>query len=108
MITYTYKPIIQEVKNMLFGNKHITGILEDRGLSELNDDALWQVKNILNELDDEQLLRNSKRIMSSDYGNEKASTAYLRAIVEQNWVLLAQNDKILKSLQSQDKNSKEK
>ncbi|MDV7758875.1 hypothetical protein [Liquorilactobacillus mali] len=93
---------------MLFNNKHIAGILEDRGLSELNDDSLWQVKNILNELDDEQLLRNSKKIISSDYGNEKAIATYLRAIVEQNWVLLAQNDKILKSLQSQDEAPKEK
>ncbi|MCI1699488.1 hypothetical protein [Liquorilactobacillus nagelii] len=92
---------------ILFNSNHIKGILQDRGLSNLNDDSLWQVKTILNELDEEQLLRNSKKVLSSDYAKDKATATFLRAIVEQNWVMITQNDQILKELKLQNQAPKE-
>ncbi|GAJ26025.1 hypothetical protein JCM15457_935 [Liquorilactobacillus sucicola DSM 21376 = JCM 15457] len=81
-------------------NKKAEGLLEDRGLANLDRDAFWQVRAILSELEEQQLLKNSKKVISSDYVAEKATASYLRAIVEQNWVLIAQNDQIIKSLNS--------
>ncbi|KRM97600.1 hypothetical protein FC19_GL001646 [Liquorilactobacillus aquaticus DSM 21051] len=86
-------------------NKKAEGLLEDRGLADLDKDAFWQVRAILSELEEEQLLKNSKKVISSDYVAEKAIASYLRAIVEQNWVLIAQNDQIIKSLGSKNNTS---
>ncbi|KRL39157.1 hypothetical protein [Liquorilactobacillus uvarum] len=86
-------------------NKKADGLLEDRGLANLDRDAFWQVRAILSELEEEQLLKNSKKVISSDYVAEKATASYLRAIVEQNWVLIAQNDQIIKGLNSKNKPS---
>lgn len=83
---------------MIFKKNQLDGILEDRGLDKLNNNELFQVKNILSELNDQQLLKNSKKIFSGNSPTEKATANYLRAIVEQNWVIIAQNDQIIKEL----------
>ncbi|MFT8610563.1 MAG: hypothetical protein ABF690_13205 [Liquorilactobacillus nagelii] len=90
----------------MFNSNHIEGILQDRGLSNLNDESLWQVKTILSELNDEQLLINSKKTISSDYVKDKATATFLRAIVEQNWIMITQNDQILKELKIQNRVAK--
>ncbi|WP_281164400.1 hypothetical protein [Liquorilactobacillus sicerae] len=83
---------------MIFKKNQLDGILEDRGLANFNDNELFQVKNILSELNDQQLLKNSKKIISSDLVAEKATANYLKAIIEQNWVIINQNDQIVKQL----------
>lgn len=85
---------------MALNNRKLDHILEDRGLSNLDPDTLWQVKAILSELEGEQLLKNSKKIISSDFVAEKATANYLRAVVEQNWVIISQNNRIIEKLSS--------
>ncbi|KRL99493.1 hypothetical protein FD50_GL000193 [Liquorilactobacillus satsumensis DSM 16230 = JCM 12392] len=91
---------MKEGQKMALNNRKLDHILEDRGLTNLDPDTLWQVKAILSELEGEQLLKNSKKIISSDFVAEKATANYLRAVVEQNWVIISQNNRIIEKLSS--------
>ncbi|KRM97550.1 hypothetical protein FC19_GL001593 [Liquorilactobacillus aquaticus DSM 21051] len=89
----------------LFNNDKIKGILTDRGLAEVSNETSEQVEAILGELDKKNLLRNDKRLLIKDR-NDDSKISYLRAIVEQNWILIAQNDKMIKLLSQQDEVSR--
>ncbi|KRL00110.1 hypothetical protein [Liquorilactobacillus capillatus] len=86
----------------IFNNDKIKGILVDRGLDDVTNATSEQVEAILGELDKKNLLRNDKRLLIKDRSDD-SKISYLRALVEQNWILIAQNDKIIQLLHEQKK-----
>ncbi|MCD2256347.1 hypothetical protein ACNAN0_02830 [Agrilactobacillus fermenti] len=78
-------------------NRQIHKILEERGLSHCSKNVAYQAEAILSELDRKNLLRESKRLNLEDRADEEI-IAYLRALVEQNWILVQQNNEILNHL----------
>ncbi|KRL39109.1 hypothetical protein [Liquorilactobacillus uvarum] len=91
----------------IFNNDKIKGILIDRGLNDISNETSEQVEAILGELDKKNLLRNDKRLLIKDRSDD-SKVSYLRALVEQNWILIAQNDKIIKLLLEKDKTTQGK
>ncbi|WP_311407549.1 hypothetical protein [Liquorilactobacillus uvarum] len=91
----------------IFNNDKIKGILIDRGLNDISNETSEQVEAILGELDKKNLLRNDKRLLIKDRSDD-SKISYLRALVEQNWILIAQNDKIIKLLLEKDKTTQGK
>ncbi|GAJ26075.1 hypothetical protein JCM15457_986 [Liquorilactobacillus sucicola DSM 21376 = JCM 15457] len=86
----------------IFNNNKIKGILVDRGLDDISSETSEQIEAILGELDNKNLLRNDKRLLIKDRSDD-SKISYLRALVEQNWILIAQNDKIIKLLAEKEK-----
>lgn len=82
----------------LFDNRKVAGIMADRGLSELSEETESQVEAILSELDSKKLLRDSDTANFTDRSNQE-KVGFLRAIMEQNWILISQNEKLLKVLE---------
>ncbi|EEI72472.1 hypothetical protein [Lentilactobacillus hilgardii] len=81
----------------LFDNRRVDGIMADRGLSDLSEETETHVEAILSELDSKKLLRDSDTANFTDRSNQE-KIGFLRAIMEQNWILIAQNEKLLKVL----------
>ncbi|MFD1125097.1 hypothetical protein ACFQ22_06990 [Lentilactobacillus raoultii] len=82
----------------LFDNRKVAGIMADRGLSDLSEETESQVEAILSELDSKKLLRDSDTANFTDRSNQE-KVGFLRAIMEQNWILISQNEKLLKALE---------
>lgn len=71
--------------------------LAKRGLSGLETDAAIQVKNISTDLAGLGLMKTGMAL-SFAKSEEQAKVGYLSALVEQNWILIKQNDEIIKLL----------
>ncbi|GAF37328.1 hypothetical protein [Lentilactobacillus farraginis] len=81
----------------LFDNHKVDGIMADRGLEHLGEETKTHVEAILSELDSKKLLRDGDTANFTDRSNQE-KVGFLRAIMEQNWILIAQNEKILQAL----------
>jgi hypothetical protein len=88
----------------LFGNneekasKKVQGFLNSKGLSDLSPGSYKQVENIMSDLAGNGLFK-AGMALSFAKAEEQAKVTYLSALVEQNWILIKQQDDILKELQ---------
>lgn len=87
----------------LFNSKKIAKVLAERGLTDVPDEVAYQAEAILSELDQRDLLRDNNKRLNLDDRASEATVAYLRALVEQNWIMIQQNNQILKALQPQNR-----
>nr|WP_054757110.1 hypothetical protein [Liquorilactobacillus satsumensis] len=81
----------------IFNNNKIQGILADRGLDEVSEETSAQIEAILGGLQRHGLLRENTHVDFNDKSNE-IKIEFLRALVEQNWILVAQNEQIIACL----------
>lgn len=78
----------------IFNNNKVQGLLIDRGLKNLDDQTVEHVEAILSELDENKLLNKSNTGNFTDRSNQE-KVGFLRALVEQNWIIISQNQRIL-------------
>lgn len=88
----------------LFNNNKIQGLLTDRGLENLDEETVEHVEAILSELDENKLLNKSNTGNFTDRSNQE-KVGFLRALVEQNWIIIAQNQSILNELHKNNKSN---
>lgn len=69
--------------------------LKRRNLINLETEVDTQVKNIMNDLAGNGLLK-AGMALSFAKAEEQAKVTYLSALVEQNWILVKQNDELMK------------
>lgn len=75
----------------------IQAFLDARGLGNLSQASFGQVERVTNDLAGNGLIKAG---MAFSFANaaDQAKVSYLSALVEQNWILIKQNDDILKEL----------
>ncbi len=83
----------------ILNNKKIYELLSQIGLENVSPETAESVEAILGELDKKKLLGNTGNHYFVDRSTLE-TTGFLRAIVQQNWVLIAQNEKIINELKS--------
>ncbi|WP_314209215.1 hypothetical protein [Vagococcus salmoninarum] len=76
--------------------------LNKRGLKNLDTNVNELVANIIGDMAGNGLFKASM-IFSFAKAEEQAKVTYLSAITEQNWILIKQNDEILKELKRNNK-----
>ncbi|KRL04478.1 hypothetical protein [Liquorilactobacillus oeni] len=81
----------------IFNNNKIKGILADRGLNEVSKETSEQIEAIMGNLQKHRLLRDSDHVDFDTESNEM-KVEFLRALVEQNWIIIAQNEQMVSSL----------
>jgi hypothetical protein len=82
----------------ILNNNKIYQLLSERGLGNVSPETAEAVESILGELDRKNILRQNN---SKNYFIDRTTletTGLLRALVEQNWIIIAQNDEIIKKL----------
>lgn len=88
----------------ILNNDKIYQLLNERGLGDVGPETAEAVESILGELDRKNVLRKND---SKNYFIDRSTleaTSFLRALVEQNWIIIAQNEKIIKALNASDIN----
>ncbi len=90
----------------LFEGRNIKGIMADRGLDQLSDETATQAEAILSELDAKKLLKDGDTANFTDRSNQE-KIGFLRALVEQNWIIISQNERLLQAAQQRDAQSDE-
>lgn len=90
----------------LFGSKEekaekasrkVQAFLDKKGLGELTPGSYSQVENIMGDLAGNGMMK-AGLALSFAKAEEQAKVTYLSALVEQNWILIKQQDDILKEL----------
>lgn len=90
----------------LFGTKETKEEKQDRknkdllakyGLETVNDKDLESIRNIINDLMGNGLIKTGMAL-SFAKAEEQAKVSYLSALVEQNWIIIRQLDQISKKL----------
>lgn len=90
----------------LFGTKETKEEKQDRknkdlltkyGLETVNDKDLESIRNIINDLMGNGLIKTGMAL-SFAKAEEQAKVSYLSALVEQNWIIIRQLDQINKKL----------
>lgn len=72
--------------------------LEKRGINGISEDNYRQVENIILDLAGNGLMKTGMAL-SFAKSEEQLKVTYLSALVEQNWIQINQNDKIIKLLE---------
>lgn len=72
-------------------------LLEKYGLTDINPKDIEQIKSITNALMGNKLIEMGTALSGS--GVDAAKMSYLRALVEQNWIIIRQLDRISKTLE---------
>ncbi|MBF0806733.1 MULTISPECIES: hypothetical protein [unclassified Streptococcus] len=80
----------------LFAN--IQKYLQQRGLQELPPEAQGLVQNIIYELMEKGLVKTDQTFSLETKNEDFARISYLSAIIEQNWILIQQNQRIADKL----------
>jgi hypothetical protein len=78
-------------------SKKVQTFLSSKGLSDLSPGSYKQVENIMTDLAGNGLFK-AGMALSFAKAEEQAKVTYLSALVEQNWILIKQQDDILKEL----------
>ncbi|EHO52230.1 hypothetical protein KTE19_06835 [Lentilactobacillus sp. IMAU92037] len=99
MLWFVCVPFFKEVSAMtILNNDKIHRLLNESGLGNVSPETAEAVESILGELDRKNVLRTNN---SKNYFIDRSTletTSFLRALVEQNWLIIAQNEKIIKAL----------
>ena len=74
-------------------------LLDRYGLSEVDQKDIQSIKKIINDLSGNGLLK-AGMALSFASGEEQAKVTYLSALVEQNWIIIRQLDRISRKLDS--------
>lgn len=74
-------------------------LLDRYGLSNVDSKDIQSIKNIINDLAGNGLIK-AGMAFSFAKAEEQAKVSYLSALVEQNWIIIRQLDRISKKLDS--------
>lgn len=78
-------------------SKKVQSFLDKKGLGELSPGSYKQVENIMQDLVGNGLFK-AGMALSFAKAEEQAKVTYLSSLVEQNWILIKQQDDILKEM----------
>ena len=72
-------------------------LLEKYGLSNVDEKDIQSIKNIISDLAGSGLIKTGMALSFSK-AEEQAKVSYLSSLVEQNWIIIRQLDRISKKL----------
>lgn len=74
-------------------------LLDKYGLTNVDSRDIQSIKNVINDLAGNGLIKTGMALSFSK-AEEQAKVSYLSALVEQNWIIIRQLDRISKQLDS--------